>query len=177
MNMSNHIASGSEDQIATQGPDAQQSAPTDARRNWMSVLAKADAADLQRAWQGLEPKPKWRWLRKPETGLVMVRGRAGGTGGAFNLGEMTVTRCAVVTEDEETGRQIAGQGYLAGRDRRHAELAALFDALLQDDRRHAALQETLIEPLAGALAARRQRASAKSAATKVDFFTLVRGED
>ena len=143
----------------------------------MSILAKADPGELSRVWNALEDKPKWRWLRKPETGLVMVRGRAGGTGAAFNLGEMTVTRCAVVTEGEGESPGFTGQGYLAGRDRRHAELAALFDALLQDSTRRPLLENRLLKPLADGHAARRRRASAKSAATKVDFFTLVRGED
>jgi alpha-D-ribose 1-methylphosphonate 5-triphosphate synthase subunit PhnG len=143
----------------------------------MSVLARADPEELSRAWDAIGDKPQWRWLRKPETGLVMVRGRAGGSGMPFNLGEITVTRCAVVTEGGEAGRPFTGQGYLAGRDRRHAELAALFDAMLQDASQREALQNSVIAPLAAGLAARRRTASAKSAATKVDFFTLVRGED
>lgn len=172
MNMSNHIASSPE-------KESQQAASAEktARGAWMSVLAKSNPEDLLQAWEDLSEKPKWRWLRRPETGLVMVRGRAGGTGSAFNLGEITVTRCAVVTEDPEGGPSFTGQGYLAGRDRRHAELAALFDALLQDGKRRPALEEKVIHPLAERLAAKRQEASAKSAATKVDFFTLVRGED
>lgn len=173
MNMSNHIASTSENQTETNSARTQNGA----RSAWMSVLAKSDPGELSRAWESLDDKPKWRWLRKPETGLVMVRGRAGGTGGVFNLGEMTVTRCAVVTESDESGQGFTGQGYLAGRDRRHAELAALFDALLQDTSRRPALEETLLKPLEDELAAKRRTASAKSAATKVDFFTLVRGED
>ena len=179
MNMSNHIASTQENThrqgTTSQGDGA---APLkQARSAWMSVLAKSDPEDLVRAWEDLDDKPEWRWLRRPETGLVMVRGRAGGTGSAFNLGEITVTRCAVVTRQSEAGRSFTGQGYLAGRDRRHAELAALFDALLQDDERRPQLEENVIKPLAARQAARRRVASAKSAATKVDFFTLVRGED
>lgn len=173
MNMSNHIASASENQAETGGAEAQNSA----RSAWMSILAKSDPKELDRVWESLDDKPKWRWLRKPETGLVMVRGRAGGTGAAFNLGEMTVTRCAVVIESDESGQGFTGQGYLAGRDRRHAELAALFDALLQDASRRPVLEDTLLKPLEDELAAKRRVASAKSAATKVDFFTLVRGED
>lgn len=172
MNMSNHIASSAEKESQRVANPEEQ-----ARGAWMSVLAKSDPEDLVRAWEELPQKPKWRWLRRPETGLVMVRGRAGGTGGAFNLGEITVTRCAVVTEDPQGGPGYTGQGYLAGRDRRHAELAALFDALLQDGKRRPALEAQVISPLAERLAARRREASAKSAATKVDFFTLVRGED
>lgn len=172
MNMSNHIASSSEkeSQQASRGEGNERGA-------WMSILAKSEPEDLVQAWEDLAEKPKWRWLRRPETGLVMVRGRAGGTGSAFNLGEITVTRCAVVTEDPEGGPSFTGQGYLAGRDRRHAELAALFDALLQDARRRPSIEQKVIHPLAARLAAKRRDASVKSAATKVDFFTLVRGEN
>src|SRR5690606_793551 len=98
-----------------------------ARQRWMSVLAKARNEELDRAWAELADKPRWRSLRKPEAGMVMVRARAGGTGGRFNLGEMTVTRCAVQLDGGATGH-----AYVAGRDGRKAELAALFDALLQD---------------------------------------------
>ena len=42
--------------------------------------------------------PDYRVLRGPEAGLVMVRGRTGGGGAPFNLGEMTATRCTVRTE-------------------------------------------------------------------------------
>lgn len=173
MNMSNHIASSSGNQTEANSGETQNSA----RGAWMSILAKSDPDELVRAWERLDDKPNWRWLRKPETGLVMVRGRAGGTGSAFNLGEMTVTRCAVVTEGGEGAPGFTGQGYLAGRDRKHAELAALFDALLQDTSRRPALENTLLKPLEDELAAKQRKASAKSAATKVDFFTLVRGED
>ena len=145
---------------------------TAARQAWMGLLAKAAPADLESAWDALEPKPAWRWLRKPETGLVMVRGRAGGSGQAFNLGEMTVTRCVLVTE-----AGVTGHAHVAGRNARHAELAAAFDALLQDETRHAALADSLLAPLTRKRAeAERQEAEA-AAATKVEFFTMVRGED
>ena len=70
---------------------------------------------------------RYRVLRGPEAGLVMVRGRAGGGGAPFNLGEMTATRCTVRTE-----AGFVGHAYVAGRNERQAELAALADALLQD---------------------------------------------
>ncbi len=95
----------------------------------MGVLARAARDELEAAWETLEPRPAYDRLRPPETGMVMTRGRAGGTGRRFNLGEMTVTRCALRLDSGEMG--IA---YVAGRDRRHAELAALFDALMQDRR-------------------------------------------
>lgn len=141
-----------------------------ARRRWMGLLAKADPAVLEDAWSRLDP-PAHHILRAPEIGSALVRGRAGGTGAAFNLGEMTLTRCAVVV----AGR--TGFGHVAGRDKRHAELAALFDAVLQDDARRPALERTLLAPLAEAQAKAREARSCKAASSRVEFFTLVRGED
>src|SRR6516165_6705172 len=92
------------------------------RRRWMSCLSQADPARLDAAWASLPSLPSHRLLRQAETGLVMLRGRAGGSGQAFNLGEMTMTRAAVRLEGD---RPATGFGYVAGRNRRHAELAAL----------------------------------------------------
>ena len=144
---------------------------TEKRRAWMAVLAKARPAEVEQAWERLSRRPQYSLLRKPETGMVMVRGRAGGTGSAFNLGEMTVTRSAVQLESGTTGH-----AYVAGRSPRHAELAAVFDAMLQDQRSTAELHALVIAPLAEAQAQRRHAAALKAASTKVDFFTLVRGE-
>jgi alpha-D-ribose 1-methylphosphonate 5-triphosphate synthase subunit PhnG len=102
----------------------------------------------------------------------MVRGRAGGSGAPFNLGEMTVTRCTV---DLPSG--MAGHGYVAGRDVRHAELAAVFDALLQDPLLTTRLEEAVIARLEAGQRERRRQMAARSAPTRVEFFTLVRGED
>jgi alpha-D-ribose 1-methylphosphonate 5-triphosphate synthase subunit PhnG len=102
----------------------------------------------------------------------MVRGRAGGTGAPFNLGEMTVTRCTV-----ELAEGAVGHAYVRGRRRRHAELAAVLDALLQDPTRRPALEADVLERLAAEQAGRRRAAEVKAAATRVDFLTLVRGED
>src|SRR5262245_52921742 len=144
--------------------------PARARQHWMSVLALASREALERGWSDLPARPDYRRLRGPEVGLVMVRARAGGTGTRFNLGEMTVTRCSVELPDGTTGHAYAG-----GRDRRHAELSAVFDALLQRD--DGGLQRTLVEPLAREQQARRQAAAARAAASRVEFFTMVRGED
>jgi alpha-D-ribose 1-methylphosphonate 5-triphosphate synthase subunit PhnG len=144
---------------------------TAARQQWMSVLAQASVDDLEGAWRRLGAPPSYRLLRRPEVGLVMVRGRAGGSGQRFNLGEMTVTRCTVELE----GR--LGHAYVGGRDRRHAELAAVFDALLLDDGRRPTLERRLIAPLAAAQGERQRLAAARSAGTRVEFFTMVRGDE
>jgi alpha-D-ribose 1-methylphosphonate 5-triphosphate synthase subunit PhnG len=138
----------------------------------MSVLALASAAELEACWDAVGEPPRYRMLRRPETGLVMVRGRAGGTGMRFNLGEATVTRCAV-----ELPQGTVGVAYVRGRDHRHAELAALLDALLQDPARRDELERRVIVPLAEAHAARRRAAAERVAPTRVEFFTLVRGDE
>lgn len=140
------------------------------RKRWMGILARAPRAALEAAWTELDGQPSYEWLRKPEIGLAMVRGRAGGTGQIFNLGEMTVTRCAVQLADG-----TSGHAYVAGRDRRCAELAAVFDALMQQPERREILQHSLVDPLEATQIARRRSKSRKAASTKVDFFTLARG--
>jgi len=145
-----------------------------ARRYRMSVLAKAGAPALSARWSGWldgAAEPAFTWLRAPETGGVMVRGRAGGTGAPFNLGEMTVTRCALRLEDGSVGH-----AWVQGRDRDKARIAALVDALMQGPAA-AALEAAVIAPLREEAAAARRARAAKAAATKVDFFTLVRGEN
>ena len=143
------------------------SPPVAERRRWMGILARASAAEIERHLADLPAPPPHRRLRGPETGLVMVRGRAGGDGAAFNLGEMTVTRCAVRLED---GR--VGHAYVAGRDARQAELAALVDALLLDDTARPAIAAAVIEKLAAAQDARRTAEARRAAATRVQFFTM-----
>lgn len=151
-------------------PSPEQSAERRARRRWMSVLAKADFADLDTLWNNLPAKPAWTVVRAPEIGMVMVRGRAGGSGQRFNLGEVTVTRCAV-----QLDHGAIGSGYVMGRNRRHAELAAAIDAMLQTPSRRDSLERAIIAPLALRLEERRRMRSRKAAATKVEFFTMVRG--
>src|ERR1700761_5766555 len=98
-----------------------------ARQRWMAVLARARSDQLQALLAGCGALPGHTVVRGPEGGLAMVRGRAGGGGAAFNLGEMTVTRSTVRTE---TG--FVGHAYVTGRDDQRAVFAALGDALMQD---------------------------------------------
>jgi alpha-D-ribose 1-methylphosphonate 5-triphosphate synthase subunit PhnG len=151
------------------------------RRAWMAVLARTPRADLEaaleRALQGVPP-PAYDWLRPPEIGLAMVRGRVGGSGDPFNLGEATVTRATLrlrVTDDTAASAAVGVACHL-GRDRRRAELAALADALLQMPEHHAALHQQLIEPVAAQQAAERAARRQDAAATRVEFFTMVRGD-
>lgn len=144
-------------------------APVALRQRWLSVLARADRAALQTALADADLTGE-TVVRAPEIGTVMLEGRAGGTGRRFNLGEATVTRCVV-----RLGGKL-GFAYALGRDTQKARLAARLDALLQDPARRPALMTRLIEPLEAAHAAARDLASRKAAATKVEFFTLVRGD-
>lgn len=145
------------------------------RQAWMAVLAKARGDELEALWSAIPEPPAYRFLRKPETGLAMVRGRIGGTGQAFNMGEMTMTRAAVQMTGE-AGEAIAGFAHAAGRNQRHAELAAAFDAMLQDGRWHALVKKGVVAPLAEAQAGAKKRQATDTAKTRVEFFTLVRGE-
>ena len=140
------------------------------RQRWLSILAKSKRSVIEEAL-GNHPLPDMEMLRPAEIGLVMVRGRAGGNGQRFNLGEMPVTRCSV-----KSAAGHVGHGYVQGRDKQHAELAAKLDAALQEAGRRPALMEAVIEPLAAALVGEKKAIEAKAAATKVDFFTMVRGE-
>jgi alpha-D-ribose 1-methylphosphonate 5-triphosphate synthase subunit PhnG len=140
------------------------------RQRWLAVLARAVTDRLEACWAATG-QPALTLLRQAETGLVMARGRAGGTGQRFNLGEITVTRCAVQSADGHVGH-----GYVAGRDKRKAELVACFDALLQAPARRAALLARVVEPLAAAQAAAAAAQARKAAATRVEFFTMVRGD-
>ncbi|MCJ7798350.1 MAG: phosphonate C-P lyase system protein PhnG [Polaromonas sp.] len=141
------------------------------RRRWLGVLSRAARPALEAALARLDGLAPLVHVRPSEAGMVMLRGRVGGTGDAFNLGEASVTRCAL-----RMGTGPLGVGYTLGRDRRKAELIAIFDALLQDEARQGQLQRELIEPLAGQQALQRDAASRSAAASKVEFITFVRGE-
>lgn len=145
--------------------------PDTARKGWLGLLAKSPAAEVARLWAGLNVDPVYTLLRAPEIGGVMVRGRAGAVGAAFNLGEMTVTRASVKLSDG-----TVGHGYVQGRGKDHALQAALVDALMQTGSAEA-IESGLLEQLRLAMTQRKTDRAAKAAATKVDFFTLVRGED
>lgn len=143
-----------------------------ARADWLGILSRSLADELEALAGGIAAATRFEWLRQPHVGLVMVRGRAGGTGEVFNLGEMTVARASVRLADG-----IVGHGYVQGRDKRQAELAAIVDALLQQDDHHDEIMASVIEPLRESAEARRIEKSRKAASTKVEFFTMVRGEN
>ncbi len=138
------------------------------RPRWISAFARATPAELE-AWFAPRGLPSFRWLRQPEVGLVMVRGRAGGTGAQFNLGEATVTRCVLRVDPD-----AIGIGYVKGRDTRHAQLAAIADALMQLPGERTGIARELLPALERARAAREEGERRRAAATRVEFFTLAR---
>lgn len=146
------------------------------RQQWLSTLAKSSLGRLEELVGLLGELPHYQFLRAPEIGLTMVQGRAGGTGQAFYVGEITLTRCVVQLSTPANQAAIAGFGYVAGRSHRHAELAAVCDALLQHPDWHDAVQTTVIEPLTIANQQQREHHERQVESTRVNFFTLVRGE-
>lgn len=138
------------------------------RPRWIGLLAASDPALLEEGFRSLEV-PVFIWLRKPETGLMMIRGRIGGTGDRFNLGEITVTRCTLRTASGETGVSC-----VRGRSHRHAELAALADAMLQSSGCAARVNALILDPARDAREHERAQRQRKAQATRVDFFTLAR---
>lgn len=137
----------------------------------MAALARAEHRELQepltRHWRDMDIRD----LRAPEIGLVMVQGRIGGDGAAFNMGEATVARAVV-----ELPGGLRGYGQRLGRDIATTRLAAVVDALWQDAGARSLVEAEIIEPIRRRIAAEKAQSKAEAAATKVDFFTLVRGE-
>ncbi len=143
-----------------------------ARRRAMWLFARARAPELAGPLAARWADHGARDLKPVETGLVMLRGRIGGDGAPFNFGEATVTRAIV---ELSTGER--GYGHVLGRDADKARDAAVLDALWQTADRRAAIETDVLRPIEARLFAERVKASAETAATRVDFFTLVRGED
>ncbi|RWC47784.1 MAG: phosphonate C-P lyase system protein PhnG [Mesorhizobium sp.] len=142
------------------------------RKAAMSTLAQSSGDDIVRLWNEAGLPSDAELLRGPETGLVTLRGRIGGGGAPFNVGEATVTRATVRLPSGQVGHS-----YALGRDKQKAMLAAIADALWQDPGRRAEVETGLIVPLRSALTTAQEKRRAETAATKVDFFTMVRGED
>lgn len=153
-------------------PDGPKARAVAARQEIMAICAHATEAELATAVDALEPPPEAIDVRPPETGLVMLRGRMGGSGAPFNVGEATVTRAAVRLSSGETGF-----AYLLGRSTTRARLAAVLEAAGQRPAYRDAIERHLIQPIAARLESERRQTREEAAATRVEFFTLVRGED
>jgi alpha-D-ribose 1-methylphosphonate 5-triphosphate synthase subunit PhnG len=142
------------------------------RKRVVDLLARAERSELMEAFAALAEQPEVQPVRGPETGLVMVRGRIGGGGAPFNLGEVTVTRATV-----RLGSGTIGHAQALGTDREKARLGAIFDALWQEEATQSFVERTLLGPIAARIAEAERRKADETAATRVDFFTMVRGED
>ncbi|NDJ59267.1 phosphonate C-P lyase system protein PhnG [Enterobacteriaceae bacterium 4M9] len=142
------------------------------RQRWMAVLAHSEPQALAECWQALNLKPQYDTLRAAETGLVQLKARAGATGEAFFAGDATLTRAAV-----RLASGVCGYSWVLGRDKAHSERCALIDALMQEKQHYLTLLETLINPLEACRAARLSQREAEVNASRVDFFTLVRGDN
>jgi alpha-D-ribose 1-methylphosphonate 5-triphosphate synthase subunit PhnG len=156
---------GNERQAPTPGEPAD-------RQRLMRICSQASVAELSAAVEQLAPLPPIEIVRQPEVGLIMLRGRIGGDGAPFNVGEATMTRAVVrITSGE------LGFSYLLGRSLERARLAAIVDALGQSSRFRDRLETALVAPVIRRVQAERSVQRALTAATRVQFFTLVRGED
>jgi len=142
------------------------------RRDIMKVLAESDAEEIAALLAALGDLPAHQNVRKPESGLLILRGRISGDGSPFNIGEVTVARAAVRLASGEIGF-----GYVLGRDHEKARLVSLCDALMQTELYRNAIENHVIEPIRAKQCAARKLSAERTAATRVEFFTLVRGED
>lgn len=149
------------------------SAAVSLRSWWMSTLAQSSQERLESQVLALGPLPPYELIRPPEIGLATVQGRAGGTGQRFVLGEVSISRCVLHIRDHD-GQESTGFGYVQGRLKRQAELVALCDGLLQLTRWQERLVLEVVDPLFHELEQRRRERWQQTAATKVEFFTLVR---
>jgi len=141
------------------------------RQKIMATLAAASPEAVADRYKTLNPPP-FDLVRQPETGLVMVRGRMGGTGNPFNLGEVTVTRCVVRLETGETG-----SAYSLGRNKKKVLQSAVIDALWQRGETRERIEAEVIAPLAAEQASKKETVREETEATKVNFFTMVRGDN
>ncbi|MGJ8647238.1 MAG: phosphonate C-P lyase system protein PhnG [Marinomonas colpomeniae] len=142
------------------------------RQHWMSVMAKSSPEALIALSDNYVNQHTFETIRAAEVGLTQVRGRMGGTGSQFNVGDMTITRCVVRSPEGHYGHS-----YIMGRNKDHATRAATLDAMLQDPTRQSIMIEKIIQPLTKDLAVKTAEKADTVAQTKVNFFTLVRGED
>lgn len=142
------------------------------RQRLLSVLAKAPGKELLKCWKQAGLDPAVELLRGPESGLVALQGRAGGTGQPFHVGEVSATRVTV-----RIGSGQVGHAMISGRDTRKAQLVAVIDALAQDPAQADMIEREIVAPLEQLGNEADAKVRRETAATRVNFFTMVRGED
>lgn len=140
------------------------------RQEWISLLGSADPVWLEKQNTCLNLDLEPVFIVKPETGMIMMQARQDGSGPRFNLGEVTVSRCIL-----KLGTTM-GYSMVMGSNLRHAQLAALFDALLQKPEQGLNLQNNLVPKLRQIRDQKRREYKEDIETSKVEFFTLKRGE-
>lgn len=141
------------------------------RQERMRLLVLASVGRLEAGLPAIT-SPDCEVVRGPETGLVMIRGRVSNTGDALNMDEVLATRCVVPLKNG-----YLGYAWILGEDARRAELTTLHDALWQRGDYAEPLDRGLLPALEAERARWVQEDTAAVEPTRVDFSTLVRGED
>ncbi|MEZ0168217.1 phosphonate C-P lyase system protein PhnG [Microvirga sp. TS319] len=143
------------------------------RKRRLDILTSSDQAKLAERYAALaSTAPAATPIRGPEIGTLMLRGRAGGGGAIFNLGEATVTRTTVKLATGEIGHAI-----VLGRHLQKARIVAHLDALSQLPDWVQVIEAGFVTPALAEQDEARIRQAEETEATRVDFFTMVRGED
>lgn len=170
--MKSEIPAGEAADKSAEGAAAGDAANDMDRARRMAVMAHAETAELINRWKKLDLDPEFEMVRGPEQGLVALRGRIGGGGAPFNFGEATATRATVKLANGNVGHAMT-----LGRSDVKAKLAAVIDALALDAENAEAIETTIIAPLEAEDFRHRTLRREQTEATRVDFFTMVRGED
>lgn len=139
------------------------------RQQYLSLISLFNEATLKAILADVTV-PDYQFLKPPTIGSLMLRGKTESVGKQFNLGEATMTQCVLRLTDSHT----VGYGYVLGRNKEKATLCASIDAMMQENPQ--ALLPKLTEAQ-NTLMAERQASQQDVQKTKVNFFTLVRGED
>lgn len=141
------------------------------RQHWMSVLARADWADIEHRWKSVGIDLPYTILREPEIGLAQIRGKMANKGDVFNVGDTTITRASVQFKND-----VVGHCYTMGRNLDKALTCAVIDGVLQHDQHNQVVMDAVIAPLQQAFIEKRKHRKQEIETSKVDFFTLVRGD-
>ena len=140
----------------------------EARRDWLAILVRVPANEVIAASNEFDFSVVI--LKGPEVGLLMTNGRIHSTGRPFHLGEVSLTKC--VLKDDQG---LLGYGHIIGRNKQQAKAIALFDLALQriNSAEPALIRLNAWKEEVAEIEAMESEAVEK---TRVDFFTMVRGE-
>ena len=139
------------------------------RPEWISIFSKTNESLLKNSLDHINFKENYDVLLGPEIGSIMIQGRAGGSGDKFNLGEATLTKCIVKFQEK------TGYSYHLGRNLIKSEYGAILDALMQIESYHSKLL-MYVKEFQEEIQKEKTKIIAGSSESKVDFFTMVRGD-